>query len=109
LLATQLSVGSANATAYAVRTASGGLNVIVVNKGAENLALAIETSQTIRTATLQIMTAPGLSATSSVTIQGAPVNLDGSFAPAKPSSLPLTGTQTAATIPALSAGLISIA
>jgi hypothetical protein len=41
LLATQLSVGSADATAYAVRSASGGLNVTVVNKETQNLTLAI--------------------------------------------------------------------
>jgi len=108
LLATQLSAGSADATAYTVRSASGGLNVIVVNKDTQNLTLAIDTNQNIRTATLQIMTGPGLAATSGVTIQGATVNRDGSFAPAKPGKLPLTGTQTTCSIPALSAGLISI-
>jgi len=108
LLATQLSAGSADATAYTVRSASGGLNVILVNNDTLNLTLAIDTNQNIRTATLQIMTGPGLAATSGVTIQGATVNRDGSFAPAKPGKLPLTGTQTTCSIPALSAGLISI-
>jgi hypothetical protein len=106
--ATQLSVGSAAATAYAVRPASGGLNVVVVNKETQNLTLAIETNQIIRTATLQIMTGPGLAATSGVTIRGATLNRDGSFAPAKPGNLSLTGTQTTCSIPPLSAGLISI-
>jgi hypothetical protein len=108
LLATQLSVGSVDATAYAVRSASGGLNVIVVNKETQNLTLALETNRSIRAATLQLMTGPGLAATSGVTIQGATVNKDGSFAPAKPGNLRLDGTQTTCSIPALSAGLISI-
>jgi hypothetical protein len=108
LLATQLSVGSADATAYAVKSASGGPNVMMVNKETQNLTLAVETNQNIRTATLQIMTGSGLAATSGVTIQGATVDNDGSFAPATPDDLPLTGTQTTCSIPALSAGLITI-
>src|SRR5665811_771250 len=58
-------------TAYAVRTASGGLNLIVVNKDElQNLTLTIQTSQSIQTATLQSMTGSSLAATSGVTIQG---------------------------------------
>ena len=54
LLETQLSAGSVDATAYAVRTASGGLNLIVVNKDeVQNLSLTIQTGQKIETATLQ--------------------------------------------------------
>jgi hypothetical protein len=109
LLATQLSAGSVDATGYAVRTATGGLNVIVVNKDAlRDLTLTIETSQNIETATQQIMTGPSLAATSGVTIQGATVNKDGSFVPAGPDILIPAGTQTTCSIPALSAALISI-
>jgi hypothetical protein len=54
------------------------------------------------------MTGSGLAATSGVTIQGTTVNNDGSFSPATPDDLPLTGTQTTCSIPALSAGLINI-
>ena len=46
LLQTQLSAGSVDATAYAVRTASGGLNMILVNKDTlQNLTLTIQTNQ----------------------------------------------------------------
>jgi len=109
LLSTQLSAGGIEATAYAVRTATGGLNLIVVNKDTvQNLTLTIQTNQSIQTATLQTMTGPSLAALSGVTIQGATVNIDGSFAPVSAETLTPVGTQTACTIPALSAGLISI-
>ena len=46
LLETQLSAGTVDATAYAVRTASGGLNLVVVNKDTlQNMTLTIETNE----------------------------------------------------------------
>jgi hypothetical protein len=109
LLETQLSVRSVDATAYAVRTASGGLSVVLVNKDTiQNLILTIQTNQVIQTATLITMTGPSLAATSGVTIQGATVNKDGSFDPASPDTLTPAGTQVTCYVPALSAGLISI-
>ena len=109
LLETQLSAGTVDATAYAVRTASGGLNVVVVNKDTvQNLILTIATNQKIQLATLQTMTGASLAATSGVTIQGATVNPDGSFFPVSPGTLTPAGTQTTCFIPALTAALISI-
>jgi hypothetical protein len=109
LLETQLAAGTVDATAYAVRAASGGLNLVVVNKDTlQNLTLTIETNQNIQTASQQTMTGPNLAATSGVTIQGATVNKDGSFAPASPDTLIPSGTQTTCIIPALTAVLISI-
>jgi hypothetical protein len=108
LLQTQLAAGGLDATAYAVRSANGGLKVIVVNKDTQDFPLAIEANQTIAGATLQLMTGPGLAALSGVTIQGSTVDIDGSFAPANPDVLTPMGTQTTCMIPALSAGLISI-
>ncbi len=109
LLETQLSAGSVDATAYAVRTPSGGLNLILVNKDSlQNLTLTIQANQPIQTASMQIMTGPSLAALSGVTIQGATMNKDGSFAPASPGSLTPAGDRTTCFIPALSAALISI-
>jgi hypothetical protein len=109
LLETELSVGSVDATAYAVRTPSGGLNLIVVNKDTlQNLPLTIQTNQNIRTATMRLMTGASLAATSGVTIQGATVNPNGSFTPATPTTLTFSTDQTTCHIPALSAALISI-
>ena len=108
LLETQLSAGTVDATAYAVRTAGGGLNLVVVNKDTlQNMILTIATGQNIQLATLQTMTGASLAATSGVTIQGAVVNLDGSFFPASAGTLTTSGTQTTCFIPALTAALIS--
>jgi hypothetical protein len=109
LFETQLSAGTVDATAYAVRTASGGLNVVVVNKDTlQNMVLTIATGQNIHSATLQTMTGASLAATSGVTIQGAIVNPDGSFFPTSPGTLTPSGTHTTCFIPALTAALISI-
>jgi hypothetical protein len=109
LLETQLVAGTVDATAYAVRTPSGGLNVMVVNKDTlQNLTLTISTNQNIESATLQLMTGGSLAATSGVTIQGATVNPDGTFFPTVPGTLTPAGMQTTCFIPALSAALISI-
>jgi hypothetical protein len=109
LLQTQLSVGTADVTAYAVKTQTGGLNLIFVNKDSvQDLNITIEANQTIQTASAQTMTGPSLSATSGVTIQGAPVNNDGTFYPANPTLLPTSGTQTSCFVPALSAVLVCI-
>jgi hypothetical protein len=109
LLQTKLSAGDVDATAYAVRTANGGLNLIVVNKDTlQTLTLTIETNQSIQMATQLTMTGPNLAAISGVTIQGATVNSDGSFAPAIAGTLTSAGTQTTCDIPALCAVLISI-
>jgi hypothetical protein len=109
LLETQLAAGTVDATAYAVRTASGGLNLVVVNKDTvQNMTLTIATNQNIQSATLQTMTGASLAATSGVTIQGATVNPDGSFFPASADTLTPAGTQTTCFIPSLTAALISI-
>jgi hypothetical protein len=116
LTATQVSAASLNVTAYAVKTAAGGLNVVVVNKDpTQNLQLTLALPQNATTATLLGMTqltsgasAPSLTATSGVSIQGAPVNIDGTFAPAAGYTLAVKATQVSAYVPALSAALIAI-
>jgi hypothetical protein len=109
LLETRLSAGSVDVTAYAVRTPSGGLNLILVNKDTlQNLTLTIQANQPIHAASMQTMTGSSLDAISGVTIQGATVNQDGTFAPASPGTLTPSAGQTTCYIPALSAALISI-
>jgi hypothetical protein len=109
LLQTWLSAGSINATAYALETVSGGLNLVLVNKDPmQVLTVAIETNRSIRSATLQTMTGASLAATAGVTIQGATVNNDGGFSPASPVTLTASGTRTSCSVAALSAALISI-
>ena len=116
LYTTQISAGSLNVTAYAVNT-SGGLNLIVVNKDlTQNLQLTAQLPQSASSATLLEMTqltsgatAPNLSATSGVTIQGASVNPDGTFAPSAAYTLNPSGSQLSCYVPALSAVLIQVA
>ncbi len=116
LYATQLSVGSLNATAYAVKSASGGLNIIVVNKDStQNLQLTIQLPQSATSATLMQMTqattstsGPSLSATEGVTIQGASVSNSGAFTPGTPYVLSPSGSQLSCYVPYLSAVLIQV-
>lgn len=116
LLPTQITAGPLNATAYAV-SAQNGLNLIIVNKDAtQNLKAAISLPQAIRSAQLLTLTqqttagaAPVLSATSGVTIQGATVGADGSFAPQPAYTLQAGGQQLGCYVPALSAVLIQTA
>ena len=116
LYTTQLSAGGLNATAYAVKTSSGGINLVVVNKDpAQNLQLTTTLPQSATTATLLEMTqlssgatAPSLSATDGVTIQSATVNNDGTFSPSTAYTLSVSGSQVKCYVPALSAVLIQI-
>jgi hypothetical protein len=109
LLETQLSAGSVDVTAYAVKTPSGGLNIVLVNKDTlQNLTLTIQANQPVKTASMQTMTGPSLAALSGVTIQGATMNKDGTFAPASPGTLTPAAGRTTCFLPALSAALISI-
>jgi hypothetical protein len=112
-----LQAADLNATAYAVSTASGALNLVVVNKDlTQNLALTVQLPQTINSATLLAMTQlstgatePSLAATSGVSIQGASVQPDGGFSPSAAYTLTTNGAQLTCYVPALSAVLIQIA
>ena len=116
LYQTQISASSLNVTAYAVKTASGGLNLVIVNKDlTQNLQTAVALPQNASTATLLAMTqlssgatAPDLSATSGVMIQGETVGVNGSFSPGAPYTLQTSGAQVTCYVPALSAVLIQI-
>jgi hypothetical protein len=109
-------IGSLNVTAYAVKTRSGGLNLVIVNKDStQNLQLKAQLPQSVSKATLLEMTqlssgatGPNLSATSGVTIQGASVGVNGSFAPEAAYTLSASGAQVTCYVPALSAVLIQI-
>jgi hypothetical protein len=116
LYTTQISAGSLNVTAYAVKTASGALNLIIVNKDlTQNLQLTAQLPGSASSATLLAMTqltsgatAPDLSATSGISIQGANVNLDGTFSPSPAYTLKPDGSKLTCYVPALSAVLIQI-
>jgi hypothetical protein len=116
LYTSQITAGSLNVTAYAVKTSSG-LNLIVVNKDlTQNRQLTVQLPRSASAATLLTMTqltsgatGPDLSATSGVAIQGASVNPDGTFSLAAPYTLNPSGSELTCYIPALSAVLIQTA
>jgi len=114
LYQTQLSAGQLNATAYAVKTATG-VNIVIVNKDAtQNLELSLILPQVAKSATLMAMTqssggaAPSLAATSGVTIQGGAVDASGNFTPASPYNLAANSTEITCYVPALSAVLVQV-
>lgn len=117
LCATQLSAGNLNATAYALKTRSGSLNLVINNKDlTNNLNLTIELPQSASSARLLELTqhsagamAPDLTANSGVTLQGGTVGADGSFSPSSTYTLSPKGAQLDCYVPALSAVLIQIA
>jgi hypothetical protein len=116
LLSTQISAGSLNATAYTVKSATGALNLIILNKDStQNLQASIALPRSTTSATLLEMTqltagatAPNLSATEGVTIQSATVNPDGTFSPSAAYILNPTNNQLSCYVPALSAVLLQI-
>ena len=109
LLGTTVSASGLNVTAYAVKPATGGLNLIVVNKDStQNLSLTVDCGQTVSSATLLEMTGPALDATSGVMIQGAAIGQDGSFTPQTAYSLTTSGSNVTCYVAALSAVLIAL-
>lgn len=115
ILDSQLSAGSLNATAYAVRTPTG-TNVVIINKDAtQSLDLSVFLPQAATTATLTALTqstagsaTPSVTATTGVTIQGGTVHPDGTFSPSAGFSLSVSGSRLECYVPALSAALIQI-
>jgi hypothetical protein len=109
LLGTTVSAGGLNVTAYAVQLATGGLNVVVINKDeTQNLKLGIQVSQQVSAATLLQLTGPSSSATTGMAIQGATIDVDGSLATGAPQTLTTSGSQVSCNVPAISAALIQI-
>ncbi len=82
---------------------------MVVNKDAvQNLALSVDTGQTVNTAALLVLTGPALSATTGVAIQGAAVAQTGAFAPAAAYTPTVAAGVVSCYVPAASAALVRI-
>jgi hypothetical protein len=106
---TSISAGSLNTSAYTVENSPSQLSLILLNKDAsENLQFTATCPATIQSATLQELTGPALAATSGVTIQGSPVNSDGSFSPRSPYDLAVSGDTFTGYVPAASATLVTV-
>jgi hypothetical protein len=109
LLSTTIDAGGLNASAYTIQNSPNRLSMIVVNKDeTQNLQLTATCGSAVQSATLQVMSGPSLSSTTGVTIQGSPVNPDGSFSPGSPYGLTVSRDTLAGYVPAASAALIVI-
>jgi hypothetical protein len=106
LLTTTVSAAGLNVTAYAVQASDGSLNIIIVNKEAQNLNVSVDCGQSVALASLMMMTGPSLDATSGVQIQGASIALDGTLLPEPAWTLPVNGSNLSCYVNALSAALI---
>lgn len=108
VLRSQISAGGLNLSIYSIQRPSGGQSIIVINKDTtENIALTLDCGTTVQAATLQCLQSPGgLASTSGQTLQGAEVNIDGSFSPGTPYSLTTQGYNVACYVPCSTAVLI---
>jgi len=110
LLQTKLSVTNFNATMYAVLTASGVTNIVIVNKEVySSLKITIECGKTINGASVIELRNTDLAATTGQTIQGGTVAVDGSFtlgAPYAPENI--SSSWVTCYVPAISAVLLQI-
>jgi hypothetical protein len=109
LLGTAIDAASLNASAYTVQNSPTQLSLILNNKDTtQNLQFTVTCPSTVQSASLQLLTCASLSATSGVTIQGSPVNPDGSFTPQSPYALPTSTNTITGYVPPISAALIQI-
>ncbi len=109
LLATTIDADSLNATAYTVQTSPTGLSLIIVNKDAtQNLRFTATCPGKIALATLIEMIGPSLATVSGVTIQGSPVNSDGSYSPQAAYGLSISDDAISGYVPAESAVLARV-
>jgi hypothetical protein len=109
LLATMIDAASLNASAYTVQNSGSKLSLIVNNKDStQNLQVVATFPGAVKSASLQLLSGPSLSATTGVMIQGSPVNPDGAFAPQSPYGLPISADSFTGYVPAASAALISV-
>ena len=109
ILGTSITAGSLNTSAYTVQTSPTQLSVIIVNKDAtQNLQFTATCPGTVQSASMQVLTGPSLSATSGVTIQGAGINIDGSFSPQSSYGLSVAGKTFAGYVMAESAVLLVV-
>lgn len=100
--------GSANVTAYAVRSVDrSSLAVVIVNKEAATRAHAtIDFGGQVTAANVVRLEGPAIDATSGVTLGGAAVDPTGAWTPNAPDPLPLVGTTTTLDVPPASAALV---
>jgi hypothetical protein len=80
-----------NVTAFALRPLTGGLRLIVENLTGLSTNVTLSTGRTASSATALYLTAPGLTATSGVKIQGATIRANGTINPGAPTIIRCSG------------------
>jgi hypothetical protein len=113
LLGTTFSNKNFKATVYAVRSPSGGMTIVIVNKEVyQSLNITIDCGQAVNGGVLIELTGPSLTATSGQMLQGSTIGVDGSFAPAIPSvayaPANISSSYVTCYVPAISAILLRI-
>ncbi len=116
LLATQLSAGTLNVSAYALQCPTGSLSLVLLNLDAtQNLDVSILVPNAMSSASLLQLTqlspratTPSLTALDGITLQGATIATDGTFLPDPAYTLPVNGPQLSCYVPALSAVLLQL-
>jgi hypothetical protein len=109
ILTTSITADSLNASAYTVQNSPTQLGVIIVNKDTtQNLQFTATWPGTVQSASMRVLTGPSLSATSGVTIQGAGINIDGSFSPQSFYGLSVADKTFTGYVPAESAVLVGV-
>jgi len=109
-LRTRLSITNFNASMYAVVTASGVTNIVIVNKEVyQSLKITIDCGKAIHGADLIELQSTALTATTGQTLQGGTVATDGSInlgAPYAPANI--SSSWVTCYVPAISAVLLRV-
>jgi hypothetical protein len=113
LLETTFSNKNFNATVYAVRSPSGGMTVVIVNKEVyQSLNITINCGQAVNGGVLIELTGPSLTATTGQMLQGSTIGVDGAFVPSVPSvayaPANISSSYVTCYVPAISAILLRI-
>ena len=99
---------SDDVTAFALKPATGGLRLIVENLTGQHTSLALSVGGRATSASALYLTAPGLTATSGVRIQGAAVGPDGKIKPGAPTVIQCSWGRCQLTLTPHTAALVTI-
>ena len=96
-------------TAYAVATADGSTEVVLINKSATStIDATIDLGAPVTAATAVFLQAPALDATTGVTLGGAEVTAAGTWAPLPAQDLPVDGVSLRVVVPPAAAALVRV-
>jgi hypothetical protein len=99
---------SDNVTAFALKPATGGVRLIVENLTGQHTSLTLSVGGRATSASVLHLTAPGLTATSGVKIQGAAVGASGTINPGPPTVIKCSSGKCQLTLTPHTAVLVAI-